>query len=139
MTKEYWSTESFRPFGVGFDDAVRNLHQIAKNCRPLGYPPYNIVKTGDNKYCIEVAVAGFAKHNLEVQLKENSLVVSGKTENDHASEFLYKGIADRQFERTFVLADTVEVKNTQLINGMLKIFLENIIPEHKKPRKVDID
>ena len=89
---------------------------------------------------IEVAVAGFSKQDLTVELKENSLVISGNiSANTPTYDYLYKGIADRAFTITFNLADSVEIQNTQLINGMLKVFLENVIPEHKKPRKFDID
>lgn len=73
-----------------------------------------------------------------MELKDNTLVVSGKTTSDPSSNYLYKGIADRSFTRTFSLADTVEIKNAELINGMLKIWLENIIPESKKPKQIDI-
>jgi molecular chaperone IbpA len=74
-------------------------------------------------------------------LKEDSLLVSGKIShsNDDNSQYLYKGIADRAFSRTFKLADTIEVKNTKLVNGMLKVFLENVIPESKKPKKLEIE
>lgn len=130
----------YRALTVGFEDTVKQLNDITKSTvKTFGYPPYNIVKINENKYAIELAVAGFGKQDLEVELKENSLVISGKVNSENEkTEYLYKGIADRAFTRTFSLADTVEIKNTQLINGMLKIYLENIIPEHKKPKKFDI-
>jgi len=128
-------------FYVGFDDnwnRMAKLHDdLTKNIP--NYPPYNIRKVEDNKYVIELAVAGFGKQDLEVEIKENSLVISGKVNQDTSStDYVYKGIADRSFVRQFSIADTVEIKNTQLVNGMLKIFLENIIPDHKKPRKIEI-
>lgn len=131
----------YRAFTVGFEDTVKQLDSIARStAKSFGYPPYNIVKVDDNKYVIEVAVAGFGKQDLTVELKENSLVVSGNITADTPVEnYLYKGIADRAFTRKFNLADTVEIQNTQLMNGMLKIFLENVIPESKKPRKIDIE
>lgn len=131
----------YRALTVGFEDTVKQLDTIARTtAKSFGYPPYNILKIDDNKYVIEVAVAGFGKQDLTVELKENSLVISGNvTSNTPAYDFLYKGIADRAFTRTFNLADTVEIQNTQLMNGMLKVFLENIIPENKKPRKFDIE
>jgi molecular chaperone IbpA len=130
----------YRALTVGFEDTVKQLDSIARStAKSFGYPPYNIVKVDDNKYVIEVAVAGFAKQDLTVELKENSLVISGNITADAPVEnYLYKGIADRAFTRKFNLADTVEIQNTQLMNGMLKIFLENVIPESKKPRKIDI-
>ena len=132
--------DALRTFTIGFEDAYRRLDEVAKQTqKAMGYPPYNIVKVDENKYVIELAVAGFSKQDLEIELKENSMVVSGKISQDtNSSDYLYKGIADRAFVRQFKLADTVEIQNTQLINGMLKIYLENIIPESKKPRKLEI-
>ncbi len=132
---------------VGADKMLKSLtaaHDTMTKNIP-GYPPYNIVKTGDNTYTIELAVAGFGKNNLEIEMANNTLVVKGGLSvDDMANEtvnpvqYLWKGIADRYFTRNFTLADTVEVKNAELINGMLKIFLENVIPEEKKPKKVEI-
>ena len=117
-----------------FDKFAENL---PKN---TSYPFYNILKVDENKYVIEVAVAGFSKQDLTVELKENSLVISGNiSANTPTYDYLYKGIADRAFTRTLNLADSVEIQNTQLMNGMLKIFLENVIPESKKHRKFDIE
>jgi molecular chaperone IbpA len=131
----------YRALTVGFEDTVKQLDSIARStAKSFGYPPYNILKVDDNKYVIEVAVAGFGKQDLTVELKENSLVVSGNITADAPAEnYLYKGIADRAFTRKFNLADTVEIQNTQLMNGMLKIFLENVIPESKKNRKIKIE
>lgn len=131
--------EIYRSFTVGFDDAIKRLDSLTKTVKTVGYPPYNITKIDDNKYVIELAVAGFGKQDIEIELKENILAISGKVKNDQNNEYLYKGIADRAFTRTFSLADTVEIKNAYLMNGMLKIWLENIIPEHKKPRKIEIE
>jgi molecular chaperone IbpA len=132
--------EALRTFTVGFEDAYRRLDEVAKQTqKTMGYPPYNIVKVDDNKYVIELAVAGFSKQDLEIELKENSMIISGKVSQDtNSPDYLYKGIADRAFVRQFKLADTIEIQNTHLINGMLKIYLENIIPESKKPRKLEI-
>jgi len=139
--RDFYVPDIYRSMTVGFDEAFKLLESTVKNtAKTLGYPPYNIVKQDDNKYVIELAVAGFGKQDLEVEIKDNSLVISGKVQqNTNASDYLYKGIADRSFVRQFSLADTIEIKNTQIVNGMLKIFLENIIPEHKKPRKIEIE
>ena len=134
--------EQLRPYTVGFDDAFRRFDDITRTTmKTLGYPPYNIVKVDDNKYVIEVDVAGFGKHDLEIELKESTLTITGSVKSDvqDSSKYLYKGIADRAFTRKFDLADTVEIKNAEMINGMLRVWLENIIPESKKPRKIDID
>lgn len=133
----------FDPFSIGYDkmfDRLDSMSQgFAKAKAHAGYPPYNIKKVEDNKYTIELAVAGFSKKDINIELKDGTLCVSGLTKNDDRSEFLHKGIADRSFARQFHLADTVTVKNADLINGMLKIWLENVIPENKKPKKIEIN
>lgn len=133
-------TKSLFPSTVGFDrvfDHLENVHRSMSKVIP-SYPPYNIKKVDDNKYVIELAVAGFGKQDLEMELKEGVLAIKGSTSSNDSDTFLYKGIADRAFTRQFTLADTVEIQNAELINGMLKIWLENIIPDEKKPKKIDI-
>lgn len=128
-------------FYVGFDDQFQRLAKLhddmSKNIP--NYPPYNIKKVEDNRYIIEVAVAGFSKSELEIEFEDDKLIVRGNAkENDSEYDWLYKGIAARNFTRTFALNDQIEIKGADLINGMLKIALERIIPEHKKPKKIDI-
>ena len=128
-------------FFVGFDDQfnrIAKMHDdLTKNIP--NYPPYNIKKTGDNTYVIEMAVAGFAKQDIEIELADGKMVVKGNVQNDNdADNFLFKGIAARDFTRTFALEDQVEVKDAEMLNGMLKVFLERIIPEHKKPKKIEV-
>lgn len=124
---------------VGFEDVFNRMNSLAKNYKAFpAYPPYNIVKTDNNKYTVEIALAGFSKTDIDIEIKDSTLVISGKTTSEDLEKYIYKGIADRAFKRSFELADTVEVMSSQLINGMLKIYLENIIPENKKPRKVEI-
>jgi molecular chaperone IbpA len=101
------------------------------------YPPYNIKKIDDEHFEIEMAVAGFGKQNLDIELKDDTLTVSGSLESD-AEDYIYQGIANRAFTRKFNLADTVVVKNAELVNGLLKIALERYIPEEKKAKKIDI-
>ena len=127
-------------FFVGFDDQfnrMAKLHDdITKNIP--NYPPYNIKKTGDNNYVIELAVAGFAKQDIEIEFADDKLIVKGNTKDDESSDFLFKGIAARNFTRTFVLDDQIEIKDAAIFNGMLKIALERIIPDHKKPKKIEV-
>lgn len=130
-------------FFVGFDEQfnrMQKLHDdLTKNIP--NYPPYNIKKTSDTTYVIEVAVAGFAKQDIEIELDGDRLVVRGNTETDQAdstSAFLFKGIANRAFTRSFALDDQIEVKDAELLNGMLKVFLERIVPESKKPKKIEV-
>jgi molecular chaperone IbpA len=132
---------TWAPYSVGFEDTIKRFSELANTTlKAANYPPYDIVKVDDNKYVIEMAVAGFGKQNIEIELADGKLVVSGKLDSDEKSlaNVLYKGIANRPFHRSFNLADSVEVEGAELVNGILKIWLENIIPDHKKPRKVEI-
>jgi len=129
-------------FLVGFDDTFNKITKwhddLAKNIP--NYPPYNIKKTEENKYVIEIAVAGFSKSEIELEFVDDKLIVKGKAKEDNeALEWLHKGIAARNFTRTFILNDQVEIKNAAMMNGMLQIALERIIPEHKKPKKIEIN
>jgi molecular chaperone IbpA len=103
------------------------------------YPPYNIKKTGDNTYTIEIAVAGFGQSDIDIEIDGGRLVVKGNVASkDEASDFIFQGIANRAFTRAFALNDQVEVKDAELFNGMLKIALERMVPEEKKPKKVQV-
>ena len=131
--------KDFDKFFVGFDEQfnrMAKLHDdITKNIP--NYPPYNIKKTGDNSYVIELAVAGFAKQDIEIEFADDKLIVKGNTREDE-SDYLFKGIAGRNFTRTFALNDQIEIKGAEMFNGMLQIALERIIPEHKKPKKIEV-
>jgi molecular chaperone IbpA len=137
--------KDFDKFYVGFDDQYSKLAKLhtdmSKNIP--NYPPYNIKKTGENTYVIELACAGFSKSQIEIELDGDKLYVRGNSADAEEtaspySNYLYHGIATRPFTRTFALNDQVEVKDAGMINGMLKIILERIIPEHKKPKKIDV-
>ena len=125
---------------VGFEPMLKRLKDLGETLPKVPtYPPYNIRKVDDNKYVIELAVAGFGKQDVELELQDGVLTIKGQTSaNNDGTEFLFKGIADRSFTRQFTLADTVEVKNADMLNGMLRIWLERFIPEEKKPKKIDI-
>lgn len=128
-------------FFVGFDDQFNRLARmhddLTKNIP--NYPPYNIKKTGDNTYVVEMAVAGFAKQDIEIELADGKMVVRGNVQSDDTEDnFVFRGIASRNFTRTFALEDQIEVQNAEMMNGMLKVFLERIIPEHKKPKKIEV-
>lgn len=136
---------NFSKMFIGADKLYQTLGKVQEEALKgiPGYPPYNIVKVDDNKYAIEMAVAGFGKQNIDIELANNTLTIKGGLNLDQLDPtnpvtYIYKGIADRSFTRKFSVADTVEVKNAELINGMLKVWLENIIPEEKKPRKIDV-
>lgn len=125
---------------VGGDRVMKKLADIADQSVQVmsKYPPYNIKKVDEDRYVIEMAVAGFGKNELDITIEDSHLKISGNVSSDDTSEYLFKGIAERGFTREFTLADNVEVKSSSLINGMLKIWLEAFTPENKKARKVDI-
>ena len=125
---------------VGFDvfdnifDSVFNLNESNTS-----YPPYNILKS-DNNYTISLAIAGFSKDEIDVSLQENELVIKGVAkDHDDKIEFLHRGIAGRNFERKFRLADTIKISDANYEDGLLNIYLEREIPEHQKPRKIEIN
>lgn len=127
---------------IGFENLNR-LVEFASRATDAdnAYPPYNIEKLGDDRYVITMAVAGFAPSELDITVQENSLVVTGKSaETEAAGErsYLHRGIAKRAFERRFQLADVIKVTGASFENGLLHISLVREVPEHKKPRKVEI-
>ena len=125
---------------VGFDRVFDLLDSVASQNGASGYPPYNIEKADDDTYRIVMAVAGFTEAELNVTQKESELLISGKTQPTALEkEYLYRGIAGRDFERRFQLADHVKVSGARLVNGMLTIELKREIPEEKKPRAIRIE
>ena len=137
-------TYDFSPLyrsAVGFDRMATLLESAARNSQENGWPPYNIETTGENAYRIEIAVAGFKPDELNIEAKENLLTVTGrKTANDDAANrtFLHRGLAERDFERRFQLADYVVVEKADLANGLLTIDLKRELPEALKPRRIEI-
>jgi len=124
---------------VGFDRIFDLLDTMGK-AETGGYPPYNIERTGDDDYCITLAVAGFAENDIDVELRENTLTITGKRAmGDENRTFLHQGIAGRAFERQFQLAEHVKVAGASLVNGLLNLDLQREIPEAKKPRKIAIN
>ncbi len=123
---------------VGFD-RLADLLDSASSEAATGYPPYNIERTGENAYRIEIAVAGFKADDLNIEVKENLLTVQGrKVANDEAKRYLHRGLAERNFDRRFQLADYVVVQDAQLANGLLAISLKRELPEALKPRRIEI-
>lgn len=122
---------------VGFD----RLLDLLDSASEQGYPPYNIERADENNYRVTLAVAGFGEKDLTVDVKDRVLTVSGKREeaNKPQAALLHQGIAGRAFERSFQLAEHVEVKAARLENGLLHVDLERIVPEEKKPRRIQIN
>ena len=127
------------PYAVGFDRVFDQLNAyVANNAPSTGFPPYNIRKGGDYTYAIEMALAGFSKDDIEIEVAEGLLTVRSIKENDENNSNIYRGISYRKFNRKFTLADDIVVNDASLENGMLKIDLERIVPDAKKPRKITI-
>ena len=138
-------TYDFTPLyrsAVGFDRLANLLESAARTSQENGWPPYNIETTGENAYRIEIAVAGFKPDELTLEVKENLLTVTGrKTANDDAGNgrtYLHRGLAERDFERRFQLADYVVVTEASLDNGLLAVSLKRELPEALKPRRIEI-
>ena len=134
----------FERFFIGADLVAKGLREKAEwiaNNATTAYPPFNLKKTEDNKYVLEMAVAGFGKQDIEITVEDKKLIIKGNTSADNknpAYDYLHMGIANRAFTRQFTLADNVEINSAEMINGMLKIWLEHFIPEEKKPRKIEV-
>lgn len=125
---------------VGFDRLAALLDAAAAQEGASGYPPYNIERTDENAYRVEIAVAGFRPEELNIEVKENLLTVQGrKAANDDQRQFLHRGLAERNFERRFQLADYVVVTDASLDNGLLSISLKRELPEALKPRRIEIN
>jgi molecular chaperone IbpA len=124
---------------IGFDSLFEQLNRNFANSKSDNYPPHNVVKLDDTHYVIEVAVAGFAEDEIDVELKENVLTVRGEqVKQDNEVEYLHKGISARNFTRTFPLAEHIEVRGATVKNGILAIALEQVVPEENKPKKIAI-
>ena len=129
------------PYAVGFDRVFDQLNQyVSNNVQSTGFPPYNIRKEGEYNFVIEMALAGFGKKDIEVEVADGTLSIRSVKEEDSDEDGnqIYRGIAYRKFERKFTLADAVVVNGAKLENGMLLIDLERVVPEEKKPRLISV-
>jgi molecular chaperone IbpA len=125
---------------IGFDHLANLIEQLASTEGENGFPPYNIELLDENEYRITMAVAGFSNEDLNIEVKEGTLTVRGeKSVEEKDREFLHRGIAARNFERRFRLADHIEVSGAALENGLLHVDLKREIPEAMKPRTIKID
>ena len=136
---------NLRPITVGFDDMFDHFEHMMDDRFWQGsvanFPPYNIVKTGEHTYDVELALAGFNKKDIEVEYKENLLTVKSKKQEETKDEdgnIIHRGISKRMFAKSFTIANDVEVKGAELKDGLLKVSMERIIPEHKKAKTIDI-
>lgn len=125
---------------VGFDLLLDSLAEKSRMFEKTwsNWPPFSISKPKENKYVIEMAVAGFGKQDIEIEVNGDNLSIKGKTQSTPDTNYIFKGIANREFSRLFSIEDGIEVKGATLVNGMLKVFLERIVPEEKKAKKIEI-
>ena len=144
MTRNLSVWNSLRPFSVGFDSIFDEFDRMLESTErySANYPPYNIKRVSDTDYRIEVALAGYSKDDIEIELKDSTLTVrnkaTDKTVDENGNGVIHKGISTRQFERSFTISEDIKVKDAELKNGLLVIELERIIPDEKKPRLIDI-
>jgi molecular chaperone IbpA len=138
MTKLHLST--LWPATVGFDRFFHEVESLLNQTETTStFPPHNIIKVSDNKYIVELAVAGFSKDEISIKTIDGILEIKGEKNNqDKDVQYLHKGIGARSFTKTIRLAETVEVQGAQFKDGILSVGLENVIPEHKKPRNIEI-
>ena len=143
MPMNFGDIEKALGFSVGYDSMFDRLFGSLDNTNPnpnnvQGYPPYNIRKDGETKYFIELAVAGLSEDDLEVELKEDVLEIRSKQSTEDEANYVHRGIAKRSFHRSFTLSDDIVVKGCGLVNGMLTVELEKVIPEEKRARLIPI-
>jgi len=135
----------FRPLHhttLGFERFFNDVERLLKEdpqTKAGNFPPHNIIKLDDNRYVVELAVAGFAKDEIDISVEDGNLMVKGEKKDKETSlNYLHRGIGTRSFTKTFTVVDTIEVCGAEFKDGILRIGLENIIPDHKKPRKIEI-
>ena len=130
-----------RPLSVGFDDMFDHFESMF-DVPTVNYPPYNLVKTGDHKFNIEIALAGFNKKDINITSENGMLTIESKqdekSKDTKDGEVIHKGISKRYFKRSFTIADDVEIKGAELKDGLLKVSMEKIIPDAKKLKSIDI-
>ena len=148
LQSPFFDLPSLQRFAVGFDQVFDDLQRRSIETVQSNFPPYNIIKIGESAYAIEIAVAGFSEEELSLELVKGELVVKGQQQEEIGGlvgailnqdrTFLHRGIAARNFIRTFALADTMEVVGATVKNGILLIKLEHVVPEEDKPRAIPI-
>ena len=147
MTNKLSIFNQLRPVTVGFDNVFDHFERMIDDhnfntMTATNFPPYNIVKTGEYTYDVELALAGFSKNDIDVEYKDNMLTVKSKekdkSEAKDADGVLHRGISKRWFSKSFTIADDVEVKGAELKDGLLKISMERIIPEGKRARTIEV-
>lgn len=141
LTLRSFDIPSIHKFAVGFDSVFDEILRTTN--QNSNYPPYNIVKHGEDKFVIELAIAGFADSEVDITVEKNQLVVKGEkqielTDSTQTIEYVHRGISARSFVRSWTLADYVEVSGAKMENGILSIALDRIVPEEQKPKRIKI-
>ena len=128
---------------LGFDKLFGEIERVMQmtpaDKSVANYPPHNIIKTGDNKYVVELAVAGFTKDDITVEVKENTLTINGSKSDPEGLNYIHRGIGTRAFTKTITISDTMVVHGAEFKDGILRVGIENVITEERKPRKIEID
>ena len=141
LTLRSFDIPQIHKFGIGFEPIFEELMRVSGSQTQTNYPPHNVIKTGENTVIIEVAVAGFAEGEIDIQVAKHTLTIKGEQirDDDADWEYLHRGISSRNFTHTFSLADHVEVKSATVRNGILRVNLERVIPEADKPKSIAIN
>lgn len=139
MNSRTYTTEMLNdPYFIGFDSLFNKLNRSMPT-KSNNYPPYNVIKTGEDSFTVELAVAGFTEEEIEIEVADGVLTIKGEVETtEDDTTYIHRGIAKRAFERKFTLADTIVVDGAELKQGLLAVNLMNVIPDEKKPRKIPI-
>ena len=139
MRENFYELSFPMNIGIGFDEMFNRFTRIADTSNTGNYPPYNIIDDGENQSIVEMAVAGFAEEDLDIEVEDNKLTIKGNRDVKLDDvKYQHQGIAYRNFTRTFALADHIKVNGASVDCGVLRIYLEQVVPESLKPRKVDI-
>ena len=144
MVRTFTTSDVFShlsPFTVGFERVFDMINNHLESHQPTGFPPYNIKKESDEKFSIELALAGYSEDDLSVEVKDGVITVKSKDseKDDVGDNTLYRGISQRKFNRTFTIADDIEVLGAVMNNGMLVIPLRRVVPDHKRARVIPIN
>lgn len=140
LTLRSFDIPQLHKFGVGFDNMFDELMRVTSQQTNSNYPPHNVIKTGENTVIIEVAVAGFAEGEIDININNRQLTIAGerKREEDDSWDYLHRGISSRDFKHVFTLAEHVEVKSAAITDGILRVYLEREIPEEARPKSIAI-
>ncbi len=140
MTPSRFDTTALNKALIGFDSVFNNLEKRFANQLQTNYPPYNLLKNGEDEYILEIAVTGFSKDEISIRVENSELVIVGDSTNEDNPDitYLHRGLATRNFERRFTLSEHMEVGDAEIANGMLRVYTKRIIPEALKPRSIEI-